>query len=67
MQPKSTFISNDIKMASFSSGCVAIQEEYMKIMVSWLDPKQNPTIIMGNLDVLKAGFKKKDLTSYKNC
>ncbi|HQE35241.1 MAG TPA: hypothetical protein PLO52_11645 [Flavobacterium alvei] len=54
-------------MASFSSGCVAIQEEYMKIMVSWLDPKQNPTIIMGNLDVLKAGFKKKDLTSYKNC
>ncbi|WP_165783969.1 hypothetical protein [Flavobacterium alvei] len=46
-------------MASFSSGCVAIQEEYMKIMVNWLDPKQNPTIIMGNLDVLKAGFKKK--------
>lgn len=43
-------------MASFSSGCVAIQEEYMKIMVNWLNPKQNPTIIMGNLDVLKAGF-----------
>lgn len=43
-------------MASFSSGCVAIQEEYMKIMVNWLNPKQNLTIIMGNLDVLKAGF-----------
>ena len=40
----------------FTSGCVAIKEEYMKLMVNWLDPKQNPTIIMGNLAVLKGGL-----------
>lgn len=45
-----------LKPASFTSGCVAIKEEYMKLMVNWLEPKQNPTIIMGNLDVLKAGL-----------
>jgi L,D-peptidoglycan transpeptidase YkuD (ErfK/YbiS/YcfS/YnhG family) len=45
-----------LKPASFTSGCVAINEESMKLMVNWLDPKQNPTIIMGNLDVLKAGL-----------
>jgi L,D-peptidoglycan transpeptidase YkuD (ErfK/YbiS/YcfS/YnhG family) len=44
------------KPSSFTMGCVAINEEYMKLMVNWLDPKQNPTIIMGNLDVLKAGL-----------
>jgi L,D-peptidoglycan transpeptidase YkuD (ErfK/YbiS/YcfS/YnhG family) len=45
-----------LKPASFTSGCVAINEEYMKLMVNWLNPKQNPTIIMGNLDVLKASL-----------
>jgi len=45
-----------LKAASYTAGCVAIKEEYMKLMVNWLDPKQNPTIIMGNLDVLKAGL-----------
>lgn len=45
-----------LKPASYTAGCVAINEEYMKLMVNWLDPKQNPTIIMGNLDVLKAGL-----------
>ncbi len=45
-----------LKPDSFTSGCVAIQEEYMKLMINWLDPKQNPTIIMGNLNVLKAGI-----------
>ncbi len=45
-----------LKPASFTAGCVAINEEYMKLMVNWLDPKQNPTIIMGNLEVLKAGL-----------
>ena len=45
-----------IKEPYFTAGCVAIKEEYMKLMVNWLDPKQNPTIIMGNLDVLKAGL-----------
>jgi L,D-peptidoglycan transpeptidase YkuD (ErfK/YbiS/YcfS/YnhG family) len=45
-----------LKPSSFTSGCVAINEEYMKLMINWLDPKQNPTIIMGNLDVLKAGL-----------
>ncbi|MBA4317342.1 MAG: hypothetical protein C0412_02975 [Flavobacterium sp.] len=45
-----------IKENCFTAGCVAIKEDYMKLMVNWLDPKQNPTIIMGNLDVLKAGL-----------
>lgn len=45
-----------LKPASYTAGCVAITEEYMKLMVNWLDPKQKPTIIMGNLDVLKAGL-----------
>jgi L,D-peptidoglycan transpeptidase YkuD (ErfK/YbiS/YcfS/YnhG family) len=44
------------KENSFTAGCVSIKEEYMKLMVNWLDPKQNPSIIMGNLDVLKAGL-----------
>ena len=45
-----------IKEPNFTAGCIAIKEEYMKVVVNWLDPKQNPTIIMGNLDVLKAGL-----------
>lgn len=45
-----------LKPASYTAGCVAIKEEYMKLMVNWLEPKQNPTIIMGNLAVLKAGL-----------
>lgn len=45
-----------LKPASYTAGCVAIKEEYMKRIVNWLDPKQNPTIIMGNLAVLKAGL-----------
>lgn len=42
--------------SSFTLGCVAIYEIYMELMVNWLDPKQNPTIIMGNLDVLLSGL-----------
>jgi len=45
-----------LKPDSFTAGCVAIKEEFMKQMINWLDPKQNPTIIMGNLNVLKAGL-----------
>ncbi|MDD5149251.1 MAG: L,D-transpeptidase family protein [Flavobacterium sp.] len=44
------------KVPNFTSGCIAINEEYMKSMIDWLDPKQNPTIIMGNLDILKTGM-----------
>lgn len=40
----------------FTAGCVAINEENMKLIVNWLDPKQNPSIIMGNLTVLKSGL-----------
>lgn len=40
----------------FTLGCVAIKEEYMKLIINWLDSKENPIIIMGNLDVLKAGL-----------
>lgn len=45
-----------LKPASFTAGCVAIQEEFIMLMINWLDPKQNPTIIMGDFDVLKAGL-----------
>jgi len=45
-----------LKPTSFTAGCVAINEEYMELMVKWLDPSQNPSIIMGNLNVLKAGL-----------
>ncbi|WP_416844331.1 L,D-transpeptidase family protein [Flavobacterium sp. LB3P122] len=45
-----------VKKPSFTAGCVAIDEENMKLMVNWLDPKQNPTIIMGNFNVLKRGL-----------
>lgn len=41
---------------SFTLGCVAISEEYMKLMINWLDPQKSPAIIMGNLEVLKAGL-----------
>lgn len=50
------FFHLSLKPDSFTSGCVAINEEHMKLMINWLDPKQNPSIIMGNLDVLKAGL-----------
>jgi L,D-peptidoglycan transpeptidase YkuD (ErfK/YbiS/YcfS/YnhG family) len=50
------FLHLSLKPHSFTSGCVAIREEYMMLMINWLDPKQSPTIIMGNLDVLKAGL-----------
>ncbi|MBP6180797.1 L,D-transpeptidase family protein [Flavobacterium sp.] len=45
-----------IKKPSFTAGCVAINEKYMKLIVNWLDPKQKPTIIMGNFNVLKSGL-----------
>ncbi len=45
-----------IKKPYFTAGCVSIEEKQMQLMINWLDPKQNPTIIMGNLDVLKAGL-----------
>ena len=45
-----------LQAVSFTAGCVAIKEEYMEEMVNWLDSKQNPTIIMGNLEVLKVGL-----------
>ena len=45
-----------VSKPSFTAGCVAIDEENMKLMVNWLDPKRNPTIIMGNLNVLKTGL-----------
>ncbi|WP_051929396.1 L,D-transpeptidase [Flavobacterium sp. 83] len=45
-----------VKKPSFTAGCVAIDEENMKLMVKWLDPKRNPTIIMGNFNVLKSGL-----------
>jgi len=45
-----------VKKPYFTAGCIAIDEESMKLIVNWLDPKLNPTIIMGNLNDLKNGL-----------
>lgn len=50
------FFHLGVKAPYVTAGCVAIDEENMKQLVNWLDPKQNPTIIMGNFDVLKEGL-----------
>lgn len=50
------FFHLGIKKPFQTLGCVAIAEEKMKLMINWLDPQKNPTIIMGNLSVLKAGL-----------
>ena len=38
-----------LKPASFTSGCVAIKEDYMKLMVNWLNPKENQPLLWGIL------------------
>ncbi len=50
------FFHLGVKKPYFTAGCVAINEENMKLIVNWLDPKLNPTIIMGNFNVLKKGM-----------
>jgi L,D-peptidoglycan transpeptidase YkuD (ErfK/YbiS/YcfS/YnhG family) len=50
------FFHLGVKKPYSTAGCVAIEEENMKLLVNWLDPKLNPTIIMGNLNVLKKGL-----------
>lgn len=50
------FFHLGVKKPYFTAGCVAINEENMKFIVNWLDPKKNPTIIMGNFNVLKNGL-----------
>ena len=45
-----------VKKPYFTVGCVAIDEDNMNSTVNWLDPKLNPTIIMGNFEVLKKGL-----------
>lgn len=50
------FFHLGVKKPFFTAGCVAINEENMELIVKWLDPKQNPTIIMGNFNVLKNGL-----------
>ncbi|MBC5837739.1 L,D-transpeptidase family protein [Flavobacterium muglaense] len=45
-----------VKKPVFTAGCVAIDETNMKLMVNWLDPQQNPMILMGNYGVLKNGL-----------
>jgi L,D-peptidoglycan transpeptidase YkuD (ErfK/YbiS/YcfS/YnhG family) len=50
------FFHLGIKKPYFTAGCVAIDEENMELIVNWLDPKLNPTIIMGNFNVLKSGL-----------
>ncbi|SDW29057.1 L,D-transpeptidase family protein [Flavobacterium degerlachei] len=50
------FFHLGVKKPYFTAGCVAIDEGNMKSIVNWLDPKMNPSIIMGNLNVLKNGL-----------
>ncbi|EIA07921.1 L,D-transpeptidase [Flavobacterium frigoris] len=50
------FFHLGIKKPYFTAGCVAIDEENMKSIVNWLDPKLNPSIIMGNFTVLNNGL-----------
>lgn len=50
------FFHLGVKKPYFTAGCVAIDEDNMKLVVNWLDPKLNPSIIMGNLTVLKNGL-----------
>lgn len=50
------FLHLATKEPNYTAGCVAIDEAIMKQLIHWLDPKQNPRIIMGNLDVLKVGL-----------
>lgn len=50
------FFHLGVKKPYFTAGCVAIDEDNMKSIVNWLDPKLNPSIIMGNLTVLKNGL-----------
>jgi L,D-peptidoglycan transpeptidase YkuD (ErfK/YbiS/YcfS/YnhG family) len=44
------------KEPNYTIGCVAIEEKNMISIINWLDPKQNPSIIMGTLDELKSGL-----------
>jgi L,D-peptidoglycan transpeptidase YkuD (ErfK/YbiS/YcfS/YnhG family) len=50
------FFHLGLRLPYFTAGCVAIKEENMKKIVNWLDPKLNPSIIMGNFEVLKTGL-----------
>ncbi|MBP2282417.1 L,D-peptidoglycan transpeptidase YkuD (ErfK/YbiS/YcfS/YnhG family) [Flavobacterium sp. CG_23.5] len=50
------FLHLGVKKPYFTAGCVAINEENMKLIVNWLDPKLNPIIIMGNFNDLKNGL-----------
>lgn len=50
------FFHLGVKKPYFTAGCVAIDEDNMKSIVNWLDPKLNPTIVMGNFEVLKKGL-----------
>ena len=50
------FFHLGVKKPYLTAGCVAINEQNMNLIVNWLDPKLNPTIIMGNLNVLKNGL-----------
>lgn len=55
-QGSAIFFHLAVEKPSFTAGCVAIDEDNMKSIIDWLDPKENPTIIMGNLEVLKNGL-----------
>ena len=50
------FFHLGVKKPYFTAGCVAINEENMKLIINWLNPKLNPTIIMGTFTVLKSSL-----------
>jgi L,D-peptidoglycan transpeptidase YkuD (ErfK/YbiS/YcfS/YnhG family) len=47
------FFHLSLKPSSFTSGCVAIEEDYMKLMVSWLNPKLNGNVLKNSWWILK--------------
>ena len=50
------FFHLGIKKPYFTAGCVAIDEVNMESIINWLDPKLNPSIIMGSIEELKKGL-----------
>lgn len=39
-----------------TSGCVTITEEWMKQILNWMRPKAKPSVLMGNIDILRQGL-----------
>jgi L,D-peptidoglycan transpeptidase YkuD (ErfK/YbiS/YcfS/YnhG family) len=52
------FFHLNMKPYESTSGCIAIAEKDMKKVLEWLNPEENPHIIMGKRKAVYKGFKK---------